>query len=376
MSKTCNRPLRILQVYGSLNRGGAETWLMDVMRNTSREELQIDACLTRGSKGAYQNEFESLGGRVHCSPFGKNVWSFCRQFKRLLDAEHYDVVHSHLYYFSGLVLRLAAHAGVPKRIAHIHPAEDLKAEEPFRGFYVWLMRRWIRHYGTNFVGPTEASLDGFWGPGWQKDPTKHVIYNGIHTARFVRPFDRFKVRCELDIPESAPIVLNVSRFSPHKRHEFLVQVAERVLGQKQDVCFLLIGAGKLKEAIEEQVRLKGLESNFRFISGAPNIDRYLMAADLFAFPSCNEGFGIALIEAAAAGLRVIAQDIPGVREAAMACIEPTLLPLETTVDEWSQIILETLKQPRITENQRQKLIRNFPYTIEKSIGKLKDIYYD
>jgi glycosyltransferase EpsF len=349
---------------------------MDVMRNTSREELQIDACLTRGSKGAYQNEFESLGGRVHCSPFGKNVWSFCRQFKRLLDAEHYDVVHSHLYYFSGLVLRLAAHAGVPKRIAHIHPAEDLKAEEPFRGFYVWLMRRWIRHYGTNFVGPTEASLDGFWGPGWQKDPTKHVIYNGIHTARFVRPFDRFKVRCELDIPESAPIVLNVSRFSPHKRHEFLVQVAERVLGQKQDVCFLLIGAGKLKEAIEEQVRLKGLESNFRFISGAPNIDRYLMAADLFAFPSCNEGFGIALIEAAAAGLRVIAQDIPGVREAAMACIEPTLLPLETTVDEWSQIILETLKQPRITENQRQKLIRNFPYTIEKSIGKLKDIYYD
>lgn len=348
---------------------------MDVMRNTSREELQFDVCLTGRSKGAYQDEFESLGGRVLFSPLTRNVWSFSRQFKQLLETEHYDVVHSHLYYFSGLVLRLAARAGVPKRIAHIHPVEDLKAGKPFRGLYVRLMKRWIRQYGTSFVGPTKASLEGFGESLWQKEPSKHVIYNGIHTDRFAQPVDRLKVRKDVNIPENAPIVLNVSRFSPHKRHEFLVQVAERVLSQRPDVYFLLIGAGKLKETIEEQVRLKGLENNFRFISGEPSIDRYLMAADVFAFPSCNEGFGIAIIEAAAAGLRVIAQDIPGVQEAVKACIEPTLLPLETTIDEWCRTILEILKQPRITENQRQKIIKNFPYTIEKSIGKLKDIYY-
>ncbi len=375
MDKTRNKPLRILQVFRSLNRGGAETWLMDVMRNTNREELQIDVCLTGQDKGAYKDEFESLGGRILCSPLDKNIWRFSRQFKRVLHSEHYDVVHSHLYYFSGLILRLAARAGVPKRIAHIHPAEDLKQGKLLRCLYTSLMKRWIRRYGTIFVGPSQASVEGFWGPCWNEDQTKHVIYNGINIERFTKPVDKKKIRRELDIPENAPIVLNVARFVPHKRHEVLVQAAERVLEQRQDVYFLLIGSGILKKAIEEQVRLRGIENNFRFICSAPSIDRYLMAADVFAFPSCNEGFGIVIIEAAAAGLKIIAQDIPGVHEVASTCPDSILLPLDTTIDEWAQTLLNTLKQPKMPESQRKVFLKQFPFTIESSIKKLKEIYY-
>jgi len=356
---------------------------MDVMRNTSREELQIDVCLIAQDKGAYEGksetayerEFESLDGRILRCPLNKkNPWSFCRRFKQLLRAERYDIVHCHEYYFSGFTLRSAALAGVPKRIAHIHPVEDLKFQKPFRCLYTWLMKSWIRRYGTGFVGPSDASLESFFGPDWKQDPTKQVIYNGIYIGRFAKPVDRAKVRRELNIPENALIVLNVSRFTPHKRHEFLVQVAERVLAQRQDVYFLLIGTGKLKKTIEEQVCVKGLEKNFRFISGAPSIDCYWLAADVFAFPSCNEGFGIAVIEAAAAGLRVVAQDIPGVREAATACLNPILLPLETPADKWARTVLNVLRQPRMSESQRQTLLKHFPFTIENSVEKLREVY--
>ena len=369
------KPLRVLHIIGYLVRGGLETWLMDIMRNTKREELQIDACVTSKAKGAYDEEFKSLGGRILSCPLNtKNPLSFYHRLKQLLSAENYDVVHSHSYYFSGLILRAAAKAGVPKRVAHIHPAEDHKKERFLRGLYTWWMKRWIRRYGTDFVGPTKASLESIWGPGWQQDITKQVIYNGIKIERFIRPVDRAKVRRELCIPENALIVINVSRFVPHKRHEFLVTVAECVLTQRQDVYFVLIGTGPLKETIEQQIRAKGLQENFRFISGAPNIDHYWMAADLFAFPSCNEGFGIVVIEAAAAGLKVIAQDIPGVREAAEACSRPILLPLATAADEWAQTLLNALEEPRMSQSERQVRLRQFPFTIENSVAKLKEIY--
>jgi len=369
-----DRPLRVLQIHGSLCRSGQETWLMDIVRNTRREEFVFDVCLTSTVKGAYEEEFQRLGGKIFRCPLKSGIWSFSGCFKKLLETERFDVVHSHHYYFSGLILQIAARAGVAKRIAHIHPIEDLRSHEHFRKIFKWWMKKWICRYSTNIVGPSIGSLEGFCGPCWQEDGRNHVIYNGICIERFIQKADRVAIRRELNMPENAPLVINVGRYTPHKRHEFLIQVAEQVLGQRSDVYFLLVGAGSLKEKIEAMVRSKGLENNFRFISGATNIDRYWMAADVLAFPSCNEGFGIVVIEAAAAGLRVIAQDIPGIREAAGVCVEPALLSLETTADKWARVVLETLKKPRITEAQRQQILKDFPFSIEKSVDKLREVY--
>lgn len=376
MVEVRNRQLRVLHVIKGLRRGGVETWIMDVARNTSRDEFALDVCVTERVANAYEDEFESLGGKIwHCPLDKKKFWGFCRRFSQLLREEHYDVVHSHAYYFSGVILMLAARTGVSKRISHLHPVEDLKARQFFRGFYVWCMKKLINRYGTSCVGPTRASLEAFCGPTWEDDPTKQVIYNGIHTDRFLKPVDRKKVRRELCIPENAQIVINVSSFRPHKRHCFLIEVAEQVLAQRQDVYFLLIGTGDLKETIHEQVVRKGLADHFRFISGRPNIDSYWLASDVFAFPSCNEGFGIVIIEASAAGLKVIAQDIPGVREAATGCVEATLLSLETPADKWAESVLDALRQPRMPEAQRQAFLKEFPFTIENSVAKLRGVYF-
>ncbi len=168
MIESHNKPLRVLHVIGALNRGGIETWIMDIVRNTRRDEFAVDVCVTNRVVNAYEDEFESLGGKIwHCPLDKRKPWNFCRRFSQVLRAAHYDIVHSHMYYFSGLVLMLAARAGVPKRISHIHPVEDLKVARPLRRFYVWWMKRWIRHYGTSFVGPTQASLAAFFGPAWR-----------------------------------------------------------------------------------------------------------------------------------------------------------------------------------------------------------------
>jgi glycosyltransferase EpsF len=369
------KPMRVLYVIGTLGYGGLETWIMDMVRNIDRKEFQIDVCVTTDIKGEYEEELLQRGGRLLRCRLNKSFpFSFYLNFKKLLVRERYDIVHSHTYYFSGVVLRAAAKAGVPKRISHIHPAVDQKQEKKFRGFYTWLMRKWIVHYGTDFVGPTKASVEGFWGPGWANDSNKYVVYNGIKTERFLKMPDRAAIRKGINVPVDAPLVLNIARFVPHKRHEFFVDMAECVLRKRLDVYFLLIGAGPLKDRIQTITEEKGIAANFRFISGVPNLDDYAMSSDLFAFTSCNEGFGIVLIEAAAAGLKVIAQDIPGVREAIAACPGGVLLPLETNAEEWAKTVIRALEQPRMIEERRRQLLKEFPFTIEKSVDELKKVY--
>jgi hypothetical protein len=173
-------------VLGSLDRGGAETWLMDIVRHADRGRLGIDVCLTGERDGAYAPELIALGGQIHRCPLRKRPLRFHNAFFKLLTSNHYDVVLSHLYYFSGVVLRAAAMAGVPTRIAHVHPIVDAKEKRWLRKVYQRWMRGWIVRYGTQFVSPTEDGLVRFWGPEWNAVSGRTVMYNGIKVDRFER----------------------------------------------------------------------------------------------------------------------------------------------------------------------------------------------
>jgi glycosyltransferase EpsF len=357
-----------------LNRGGAETWLMDVLRYRGSAPLALDVCVLRAERGAYEEEFAALGGVIHRCHLTHNLAAFSTRFRRLLRREQYDVVHSHLYYFSGFVLRAAAREGIAVRVAHNHPVEDRKRGAPARSVYTWLMRRWMCRYATHFVGPTVASLEALWGPDWGRDPRKRVIYNGIQTDRFRQDVDQAAVRAELRLPVDAKIVLNVGRFVPHKRQAFLVDIAARICPSDPRIYFVLIGAGPMAAEVQRKVQEQGLSERFRFIQGRPSIDSYWLAADVFAFPSCNEGFGIVIAEAAAAGLPVIALEIPGVSEAAAPFPTATLLLADSTAEDWAQEIAKALRRTKMDDRQRDGLLREFPFSIESSIRSLWELY--
>ena len=367
--------IRTLHVLAALDRGGAETWLMDVAHAASAERLRVDVCTLTDRIGAYDAEFQRLGGRIHRCVLGANPWSFSHRLQGLLKREQYDIVHSHVYYFSGLILRAAAKAGVAGRVSHVHRSADLKPPGLFRQAYTRAMRRWIERYGTAFLGPSRASLEAFWGPGWEADPRKKVVYNGIRVERFRTPADRHGVRQELGLPSDAKIVLNVGRYVWHKRQESLVDGARELTRRRPDVYFVLIGDGPERSAVEEKVRRLDLADRFRFLSaGPPEIDRYWLAADVFVFPSISEGFGLVIAEAGAAGLPVVAADIPGVREAAAACRNITLLPCDSGSGDWASAVERALNLAVPSDAERNEMLDRFPFTIERSVGALIEVY--
>src|SRR5208283_1463389 len=152
MRDATNRPVRILHVVGGMNRGGVETWLMHLLRHLDRQRFRMDFLVHTSQPCAYDNEIAAFGSRIiHCFPHTK-PWRYAPNLMRILREDGpYDVVHSHVHHFTGLLLFIARRAGVPVRIAHSHSDTSLSdnGAGPGRLAYLWLMKYLIR---TNATG--------------------------------------------------------------------------------------------------------------------------------------------------------------------------------------------------------------------------------
>jgi glycosyltransferase involved in cell wall biosynthesis len=303
------RRLRILHALGSLDPGGVETWLLGVLKHIDRGEFQFDFCTFGPRAGLRAREAEMLGAKVLRCPIGSNVWSFSRRFRRILREGHYDIVHSHVHLFSGAILRWAYAEGVPVRIAHSHNSRDDKAARRLRRAYRTLMTACIDRYATHGLAASGLAAVELFGENWQERNELSVLYYGIDLGVFDRPIIREQVRNEIGIPADATVVGHVGRFVPQKNHEFLLDIASEIVTLGPDVRFLLVGDGPLRPKIEAKAKAMGLETKILFAgtrTDVPGLMRGCM--DLFVFPSLYEGFGLAVLEAQAAGLRCLVSD--------------------------------------------------------------------
>ncbi|MGD0041301.1 MAG: glycosyltransferase, partial [Isosphaeraceae bacterium] len=214
-------PIRILHVVGGMNRGGIETWLMHVLRHIDREMYRMDFLVHTARPCAYDTEIWDLGSRIIPCLHPSRPWWYARNFFRALHAfGPYDIVHSHVHHFSGLVLRLAHRAGVLMRIAHSHndaSPVDGRARLP-RRLYLRLMERWIAHHATLGLAASPEAAASLYGPHWADDPNRRVLYCGIDLAPFRSLLDGAAVRREFGIPDGAYVVGHVGRFFPQKNH--------------------------------------------------------------------------------------------------------------------------------------------------------------
>ena len=258
------RQIRILHVLGTMNPGGVETWLLHVLKFIDRSRFQFDICTFGREAGLHATEVEELGGRMIACPRDSNVWSFRKRFRRILGEGKYDVVHSHVTFFSGVVLRWAKAERVPVRIAHSHTSRDDKPDAPARRFYRRLMKEWIGRYATHGLGASRIAAAQLFGEDWQKDGRFDVLHCGIDLRPFSSLVDQDRVRRELGIPANASVVGHVGRFDVQKNHQFLLEIASAIVKLRPDVHYLLVGDGPLRSEIEEASKRDGFQRKHAF----------------------------------------------------------------------------------------------------------------
>ncbi|MBC5630275.1 glycosyltransferase family 1 protein [Clostridium sp. NSJ-6] len=299
------KPIRVLQVVTIMNRGGLETMLMNYYRKIDRDKIQFDFMTHRKERGDYDDEIESLGGKIYRMPMirpgnYKNYFNKLDEFFN--NHKEYRVVHSHINENSGFVLRAAKNAGVKCRIAHSH-LSDLKLDYkyPFRLYG----RMNLKGNLTEYFTCSKRAGEWLFGKRISDSGIIKTLNNAVDTEKFkINNEIRNRVRKELNI-EGKKVIGHVGRFNPQKNHDFLIDIFNEIHKIDKDTVLILIGEGYLKKQIEEKVKILGLDKSVRFLGLRTDINELMQAMDLFLFPSLYEGLAVVLVEAQAAGLRCI-----------------------------------------------------------------------
>ncbi|MDQ0270925.1 glycosyltransferase family 1 protein [Cytobacillus purgationiresistens] len=298
-------PLRILHVVVNMNRGGAETLIMNLYRHIDRSKVQFDFLTCK--PGVFDEEIKVMGGIIHRIPYVSDVghFKYISELEGFFKANHqYQIVHSHMDKMSGFVLKAAKESSIPIRIAHSHNTKS-EGGTAIR-LYKWWAGTFIVPSSTDYFACSSEAAKWLFRQQYSK---AKMVKNGIAFAPFYFALEtRRKVREELELDHGIFAIGHVGRFAKQKNHSFLIELYAEYERVNKNSVLLLLGDGHLREEMERKVRDLGLKDKVRFLGIRDDVNEVLQAMDLFVFPSFHEGLPVTLIEAQGAGLPCIISD--------------------------------------------------------------------
>lgn len=362
-------PIRVLNLFTIMNRGGAETMVMNYYRHIDRTKVQFDFLVHREEEGDYEEEIRQLGGRIYrMIPIYPQNFSKYKKMLRKFFSEHkeYQIIHSHMSELGYFAFKEAKRQGVPVRICHAHNAPhgwDLKMimREYFK-------RRMMPHLTHMFMCGIES---GRWLFGKENEASFIQMNNAIDADKFrYNPVISDEVRVELGLFKDQLVIGHVGRFNKQKNHEFLIDIFHALQKKNDKAVLLLVGQGELQEKIQEKVDLLGLGDKVRFLGLRRDVERVMQCFNVFLFPSLFEGLPVTMVESQAAGnLNFISDVIP-----TECCITDSveIVSLDQSADEWAKVILE--KVEGYEKRDRRQEIVDAKFDINESVSWLEDFY--
>jgi glycosyltransferase involved in cell wall biosynthesis len=379
---TSKKTIRVLHSFGSLGRGGIETWLMNILR-LHPEDLKFDFIIgTLG--GDYEEEAKSYGCRIHHAPPIRQLSKHLHFLKEVLAANWYDVFHIHGEEFMGDASKVAAKVGVPVRVAHCHGtalARGKKSlEMKIRSLrFRTLDRSRIFTYATDIAACSSDAGRFLMGRHWDTDPRCKALYCGVpldHFEQAMTNSTRSELRSVHCIPNDAIVVGHAGSMgpSPVKNHLFLVDIFQELAKRDDRYYLYLAGDGPLRPAIEQAVSDRGLKGRV-IMSGLCHDVPSLMVHgfDVHLLPSLHEGLPIVGMEAVAAGLYTVCSDT--ITRDFTECFgsRVTTVSLSSAPEFWADRVEEALFK-RISTQEGIALVEQSPFSIKSSMQSLIDTY--
>ena len=172
----------------------------------------------------------------------------------------------------------------------------------------------------------------------------------VHNAVFVpEQLQREKIRERFSLPGDAVLVISVGRLSPEKNFAGLIEAATPIILQRNNIYFIVLGEGVLRQELEQQIFGKGLQSRFLLPGFSDDVQSLLTDANIFVSSSHTEGLPVAVLEGAGAGLPVVATAVGGTPEVVRDGYNGLLVPAGD-VEALRRAIEHLLDNPDEAEN--------------------------
>lgn len=365
--------MKKILVYGlSSTIGGTESYFMTLYRAIGLSGPVFDFLFPYDTgEIPYEREITDAGGRIF-----REYYQWCerklpgavsvRQFFNMHPGE-WDGVYINIQSVD-TAYRLLAEArrrGMKYRVMHAHSTGYFHDRTWKNRLYELYFHMTKRKNVTDFLACSQAAGEfAFRGTSFT------VIPDAVEFDRFqADPVRRKQMRRAYHVHENTVILGSCARLVRLKNMDFALEIFRAYHKKRPDSCFLAAGDGPERERLESLIREYGLEDCVILAGAVDNVPDYLQMMDIFLLPSRFEGFGIALLEAQAAGLECFtsAGVVPG---EVNVTGHVHFIDLKEPEEIWAEKILET---PPVRYDET-KLLKNSDYTVEASVKKLTSLF--
>ncbi|MBL4978038.1 glycosyl transferase [Bacillus halotolerans] len=372
-----NSQQRVLHVLSGMNRGGAETMVMNLYRKMDRSKVQFDFLTYRNDPCAYDEEILSLGGRLFYVPsIGQsNPLTFVKNVRNTIKENGpFSAVHAHTDFQTGFIALAARLAGVQVRVCHSHNTSWKTGFNWKDRLQLMVFRRLILAYATELCACGEDAGRFLFGRSNMERKRVHLLPNGIDLDLFSpagqAADDEKKAR---GIASDRLIIGHVARFHEVKNHAFLLKLAVHL--KKRGVRFqmVLAGDGPLREQMEEEARRLNLLSDVLFLGTEEHIHELMRTFDVFVMPSLYEGLPVVLVEAQASGLPCIISDtITEKVDTGLGLVKR--VSLSKPMDIWAETIVRAAAAGRPKRELVKDTLAKLGYDARRNVGALMNLY--
>lgn len=306
MPHSKNGPLRILHVVDSLEFGGLERVVTDLSLAQHREGHDVTVLSILQTSG-FSQELRAAGVKVIVA--GKRSSLDLSTIRTIIQTcRNNDIVHAHNFmpaYYAAVALMF-----MRKRPTFVGTLHDMGAR-----LNNWKLRwlvRWsiTRMQRVSMVG--QQVYDRYTSVGFASPDKSVKVLNGIPVARFHNtPDRRAEARKRLGLKEEQAVVGCVGRLIPLKNHSLLLDTALDLIPSHPNLMLVIVGYGEQEDALKQQVQSLGIGAYVLLTGKRADVADLLPAFDIFTLPSQTEGLSIALLEACASGLAVVASEVGG-----------------------------------------------------------------
>lgn len=358
-------PQRVLQVLASLDRGGAETVVMDWLRHMNRRRVTFDFIVHHSSKfDSFEHEALELGSRIYRVPHSPvNLISYTlwwiRQFRQ---HPEWQIVHAHHTSPAAIYLAIARERGLVT-IAHSHTAGR---EPTARGVLKQALRWPLRHIADITVGCSDLAVRWMFG----RHSSSVIIPNSISPEVYEFSIERRQqIRNEFQSGD-ALVVGHVGRFHPAKNHRKVLEIFSTITTRSPGARLLLVGDGELRPRIERLAAEFNVHDSVTFTGVRTDVGELLSGMDVLLFPSIFEGLPTSVIEAQAAGLPCVIST--SISPEVLFSSKVRALQLEESSDVWADAVLEMAAQS--DRSGGVQLIRSSGYDTDSVVERIVQMY--
>lgn len=361
------------------------------------------------------DELESAGIQVHLIPSGNlGLFFQVKKVSAFIEENGFDLIHAHLPW-AGILARLV---GKQYSIPIVYTEHN--TWDRYNKLSFWGNRITFKHQDVAIAVSNEVALsmqlNSIWDPYKRGGRLKvKVVQNGVNTEVFkkletrdenretrkerggtrderreargekreirgemeekVEGVESWSIKEQLGIPASSKVIGKVAVFRSQKRLWLWVEVAIRILKKYPNVHFLLVGDGEWRGRIEKQIKDSGFERNFHLVGVQKEVIPYLNSMDIYLSSSEFEGLPIAMLEAMACEVPVVATRAGGIGEVIQHGVQGFLCG----IDEWEELedyCLQLLQNPELhqqmSKSAREQVVKHF--SMKRMVKELEDIY--